>query len=175
MSAGKTQGDAQGAQGADPLFTDGDPWMVQNAKGRVRPAESGPTQPVLSMFMPPGFASITPKEGEKSAADVVIEMKSELATLKGLFSKASQDSPKRQSDGMPTSPLCRALWDQIGQLNAKLGQLRGKKPVFPPGAKRWQQQRRSILQERGCSCCDDSSNSEEVASNFSHPSENAFL
>ena len=182
MSAGKTQGDAQGAQGVDPLFTEGDPWMVQNAKGRVRPAESEPTKPTLSMFMPPGFASITPKDAEKNVGDVVAEMKTELATLERLFEKASKSSPRRASDGMPTSALCRSLWEQIGELNSKLGQLRGSRPKFPPGARRWQQQRVKILEERGCKCCPDADESEtsddgaEVGSNVaSHPSENRFF
>ena len=178
MSAGKTQGDAQGAQGVDPLFTEGDPWMVQNAKGRARPAESEPTKPELSMFMPPGFASIVPKDGDKDVGDVVAEMKAELATLEKLFEKASKSSPRRASDGMPTSALCRGLWEQIGDLNSKLGQLRGPKPSFPPGARRWQQQRAKILGERGCECCkeSDSDCSAEVDSNFSsHPSENRFF
>ena len=152
MSAGKAQ---------DDPFVDNDPWLVQNAKGRVRQAEHGaPAKPTLEVFMPPGFANIEHDDRKKSAAEVVVDMKAELASLDRQFKEASRDSPKRQSDGMPTSRRCRELWDAMAKLNGQLGQLRGRRPSFAPGAARWRKQRLAILEERGgrCDCCSDGSN-----------------
>ena len=88
-------------------------------------------------------------------------MKAELASLDRQFKEASRDSPKRQSDGMPTSRKCRELWDAMAKLNGQIGQLRGRRPSFAPGAARWKKQRFAILAERG-GCCDGcNSGSEE--------------
>ena len=170
MSAGKAQD--------DPLV-DNDPWLVQNAKGRVRQAEhEAPAKPTLEVFMPPGFANIEHDDRKKSAAEVIMDMKAELASLDRQFKEASRDSPKRQSDGMPTSRKCRELWDAMAKLNGQIGQLRGRRPSFAPGAGRWKKQRFALLAERGgcCDgCCSDSEDSldgpldvdagEEVSSN----------
>ena len=166
-----------------------DPWLVQNAKGRVRQAEHGaPAKPTLEVFMPPGFSSIEYVDQKKSAAEVVMDMKAELASLDRQFKEASRDSPKRQSDGMPISRKCRELWDAMAKLNGQIGQLRGSRPSFAPGAARWKQQRFAILAERGgcCDgCCSDSEASidapldadagEEVDSNFPCASQKDFL
>ena len=63
MSAGKAQD--------DPLV-DNDPWLVQNAKGRVRQAEhDAPAKPTLEMFMPPGFASIEHIDDKNGVAELL--------------------------------------------------------------------------------------------------------
>ena len=140
-----------------------DPWLVQNAKGRVRQAEHGaPAKPTLEVFMPPGFASIEHTKDKDDVAELVMEMKNELATLEKLWKEAAKNSPKRRSDGMPMSSECQALWLRIGELNKDLGQLRGTRPKWAVGARRWQQERRRILQRHGC-CCEDSDCSVESA------------
>ena len=171
MSAGKAQD--------DPLV-DNDPWLVQNAKGRVRQAEHGaPAKPTLEVFMPPGFANIEHTENGGGIAETVGKMKQKLNELNKMWEKASKSSPKRRSDGMPISQECRALWEQIGQLNRELGQLRGPRPSLTVGARRWATQRASILQKYGCECSDcslDSSDGEEVSSNVSDTvSQKGFL
>ena len=161
-----------------------DPWLVQNAKGRVRQAEQGaPAKPTLEVFMPPGFASIERAEDGSCIADTVGKMKQKLNELNKMWEKASKSSPKRRSDGMPISQECRALWEQIGQLNQELGQLRGPRPSLSIGAKRWKTQRVNILQKHGCECCEECSNcslsssdGEEVSSNIADAvSQNDFL
>ena len=162
-----------------------DPWLVQNAKGRVRQAEHGaPAKPTLEVFMPPGFASIEHTEEKGGVAELVIKMKNELITLERLWKEAAKNSPKRRSDGMPMSAECQALWLRIGELNKDLGQLRGSRPKWAVGAQRWRQERRRILQHHGCSCedCEDSDCSVksvdggEVSSNLTDEvSQNDFL
>ena len=111
-------------------------------------------------------------------------MKNELATLEKLWKEAAKNSPKRRSDGMPMSSECQALWLRIGELNKDLGQLRGSRPKWAVGARRWQKERRSILQRHGCSCDDcedsdcsvDSADGGKVSSNVSDDvSQNDFL